>query len=197
MFLKELWMPFLTFVGVSILSRFVFRFVAKEYRTQQKLTYRSSFMETALFFIHGFSSYVFLESKLSATDPGSLTFALAIALILIGLVAVYLSMSALGLSVTIGQGTQRLRKNGLYRLSRNPQIAAYFIVVIGYFLLWPSLLGGLWIILYLVIAHFMVETEEEHLMSLYGDEYLQYSSQTPKYIGFTKQLRSDENRDKK
>ncbi len=112
---------------------------------------------------------------------------LAATLIILGLVAVYFSMSRLGLSVSIGQNVQGLRMTGLYRFSRNPQIVAYFFVVVGYSLLWPALLGGLWVCLYLVIAHMMVRTEEEHLMMLYGVKYREYCSHTPKYIGFTKQ----------
>jgi protein-S-isoprenylcysteine O-methyltransferase Ste14 len=169
------------------LSWIVFRAVARDYRTKHKLTPRSSFIETSIFFVHGCSSYVYLDSDLSAIRPNSLSFMLAATLIVLGLVAVYFSMSRLGLSVSIGQNAQGLQKTGLYRFSRNPQIVAYFFVLVGYSLLWPSLLGGLWVCLYLVIAYMMVKTEEEHLTRLYGDKYRQYCSQTPKYIGFTKQ----------
>ncbi|MCP4408827.1 MAG: hypothetical protein GY807_13900 [Gammaproteobacteria bacterium] len=176
--------PLVTSVAIIILSWMAFRIVARDYRTKHKLIFRSSFIETAIFFIHGFSSYIFLDSNLSTINPKNLSFTLALTLIILGLVAVYLSMSRLGLSVSIGRKTQNLRKNGLYRFSRNPQIVAYFSVVLGYSLLWPSLLGGLWVCLYLVIAHNMVKTEEEHLVRLYGDEYRQYCSQTSKYIWF-------------
>ena len=178
--------PFVTFVAIIILSWTAFRVVARDYRTKHKLFSRSSFIETSIFFIHGCSSYIFLDSNLSAIRPNNFSFALALTLIILGLISVYFSMSRLGLSVSIGQKTQSLRKNGLYRFSRNPQIVAYFLVVLGYSLLWPSLLGGLWVCLYLMVAHIMVKTEEEHLMRLYGDEYRQYCSQTPKYIWFTK-----------
>ena len=179
--------PFVTFVAIMTLSWIVFRVVARDYRTNHKLTLRSSFLETSIFFVHGFSSYVYLDSELSAIRPNSPSFVLAATLIILGLVAVYFSMSRLGLSISIGQNVQGLRKTGLYRFSRNPQIVAYFFVVVGYSLLWPALLGALWVSLYLVIAHMMVRTEEEHLTMLYGIEYRQYCSHTPKYIGFTKQ----------
>ncbi len=178
--------PLVTFVAIIILSWITFRIVARDYRTKHKLTSRSSFIETAIFFIHGCSSYIFLDSNLSAIKLNKLSFTLTLTLIALGLVGVYFSMSRLGLSVSIGQKTQKLRKNGLYRFSRNPQIVAYFLVVLGYSLLWPSLLGGLWVCLYLVIAQIMVKTEEEHLVRLYGDEYRQYYSQTSKYIWFKK-----------
>jgi protein-S-isoprenylcysteine O-methyltransferase Ste14 len=179
--------PFATFVAIMTLSWIVFRAVAQDYRTNHKLTSRSSFLETSIFFVHGCSSYVYLDSELSAIRPNSLSFVLAATLIILGLVAVYFSMSRLGLSVSIGQNVQGLRKTGLYRFSRNPQIVAYFFVVVGYSLLWPALLGGLWVCLYLLMAHMMVRTEEKHLTMLYGVKYRQYCSHTPKYIGITKQ----------
>ncbi len=180
--------PIATFAGIAALAWLVFRVVARDYQTKRRLTTRSSFFETAIFFVHGCSSYVYLDSDLSAIRPGSLSFALAATLIILGLAAVYSSMSWLGWSVSIGQDTRNLRKTGPYRLSRNPQIVAYFFVVAGYSLLWPSLLGSAWVGLYMVIAHLMVRTEEAHLERLFGDEYREYCARTPRYVGRPKQL---------
>ena len=95
-------------------------------------------------------------------------------------------MSRLGWGVSIGQEAEGVHRAGLYRYSRNPQIVAYFLVVAGYSLLWPSLLGVVWVCLYLVIAHMMVSTEEQHLARLFGDEYRAYCASTPRYVGLVK-----------
>ena len=178
--------PIAAFLVIAILAWWVFRVVARDYQVNGRLTSRSSFLETAIFFVHGCSSYVYLDSQLSAIEFGSMTFVLAATLIGLGLVALYISMSRLGWVVSIGQDPEGLHQAGLYRFSRNPQIVAYFFVVVGYSLLWPSLLGAIWVALYLVIAHMMVRTEEQHLASVFGDEYREYCDGTPRYVGPTK-----------
>jgi protein-S-isoprenylcysteine O-methyltransferase Ste14 len=180
-------MPIATFGGTVALAWLVFRAVARDYQTKRRLTPRTTFFETTIFFAHGCVSYVYLDSDLSVIRPGSLSFTLAVTLIVLGLAAVYSSMSRLGWSVSTGQEAQTLCRTGPYRLSRNPQIVAYFFIVAGYSLLWPSLLGGIWVCLYLVIAHIMVRTEEPHLARLFGDEYREYCARTPRYVGRPKQ----------
>ncbi len=178
--------PVAAFAGIGILAWWIFRVVAQDYRSKGSLTSRSSFLETAIFFVHGCSSYLYLDSELSAIKFRSLSFALAVILIAFGLLALYFSMSRLGWAVSIGQEARGLHKAGLYRFSRNPQIVAYLLAVVGYSLLWPSLLGGIWVCLYLVIAHMMVSAEEQHLARLFGEKYREYCATTPRYVGLAK-----------
>ena len=181
--MKSFVIPAFTFVGIAALAWLIFQAVARDYRTKGMLTDCSAFFETAIFFVHGFSSYLYLDSTLSAIRLTSPSGALAATLIFLGLAALYLSMFRLGWSVSIGRNTQSLRKTGPYRFSRNPQIVAYFFVVAGYSLLWPSLFGVLWVCLYLGIAHMMAQTEEAHLARRFGAEYCEYCVKTPRYIG--------------
>lgn len=181
--MKPFVIPVATFVGISVLAWLIFQAVARDYTTKGTLTGFSAFLETAIFFVHGCASYLYLESTLSTIALTSLSFALAATLIVLGLAALGLSMSWLGWSVSIGRNIQSLRKSGFYRFSRNPQIVAYCFVVVGYSLLWPSLLGLLWVCLYLGIAHIMVQTEEVHLARHFGAEYREYCAKTPRYIG--------------
>ncbi len=175
--------PAATFVGIAALAWLIFQAVGRDYRTKGMLTGRSAFFETAIFFVHGCASYIYLDSTLSAIRLTSQSFALAVTLIVLGLMALGLSMAWLGWSVSIGRHTQSLQKTGPYRFSRNPQIVAYLFVVAGYSLLWPSLLGVLWVCLYLGIAHMMVQTEEAHLARYFGAEYREYCAKTPRYLG--------------
>lgn len=102
---------------------------------------------------------------------------------LVGVVLVVIAMGRLGIGVSVGQQVSGLRQSGLYRYSRNPQIVAYGLVVIGYALLWPAWSGLVWVGLYLAIAHLMVRTEEEHLRRVYGEAYERYCARTPRYLG--------------
>jgi protein-S-isoprenylcysteine O-methyltransferase Ste14 len=177
--------PFYSVVFFSVLtiSWLIFRRVGKEYERHQKLSPLSTILETAVFFMHGISSYAFLDSKFSSIKVDDLTFVISVVLILLGLIGTILSMSRLGFAVTLGRDPNTLRRSGLYRYTRNPQIVSYFLVVAGYSVLWPSLSGVLWVMLYMLIAHIMVLTEEQHLLNFYGDVYMDYCRRTPRYIG--------------
>ena len=50
-------------------------------------------------------------------------------------------------------------------------------------MLWPSWHMMMSLLLYVVLVHLMVLTEEEHLLARYGNEYLRYCEQVPRYIG--------------
>jgi protein-S-isoprenylcysteine O-methyltransferase Ste14 len=161
----------------------IFRHVGSDYLTHGKLTPFSSFLETLIFFLHGAGSYFFLDSDLSHSDRSSPTFVLAVLCIAVGLPFVFIAMTRLGMGQSLGSQVRGLQSTGLYRYTRNPQIVAYGLVVIGYALLWPSWSGLVWVMIYMAIAHWMVRTEEEHLRRVYGEAYERYCARTPRYIG--------------
>jgi len=161
----------------------IFGRVRADYLTHGSLTPLSSFLEVLIFFLHGSASYLFLDSQLAHVNTGSAAFVLSIVLIAVGLLAVLVPMSRLGFDTSVGQRVSGLEDSGLYRYTRNPQIVAYLMIVVGYALLWPSLAGALWSAVYVLIAHVMVRTEEEHLARVYGDDYRRYCERTPRYIG--------------
>jgi protein-S-isoprenylcysteine O-methyltransferase Ste14 len=57
------------------------------------------------------------------------------------------------------------------------------LIVIGYALLWPTWHSLGWVLLYALIAHVMVITEEEHLRGVHGEAYLRYCQRVPRYFG--------------
>lgn len=91
-------------------------------------------------------------------------------------------MGYLGFNVSLGQGSNRVRQSGPYRWSRNPQILAYSLIVIGLASLYPSLEAAGWVLVYAVIAQLMVLTEEEHLKNLFGEAYQTYCDRVPRYF---------------
>ena len=94
--MKSFVIPATTFVVIAALAWLIFQAVAWDYRTKGMLTGCSAFFETAIFFVYGCSSYIYLDSTLSALRLTSPSFALATTLIVLGLAALGLSMSWLG-----------------------------------------------------------------------------------------------------
>jgi protein-S-isoprenylcysteine O-methyltransferase Ste14 len=161
----------------------IFGRVRRDYHASGKLTPFSTFLEVLIFFLHGSASYAFLDSNLSHIHRTSPLFFLSIVCMLLGVVLVAIALGRLGMGESVGQRVSGLQQSGLYRYSRNPQIVAYGLVVIGYALLWPAWSGLVWVGLYLAIAHLMVRTEEEHLRRAYGAAYERYCAETPRYLG--------------
>jgi protein-S-isoprenylcysteine O-methyltransferase Ste14 len=76
----------------------------------------------------------------------------------------------------------KLVKNGPYRYTRNPQYIGEIIAIIGFILVSNSLLSfflGIIGILWFVFAPF---TEEPWLIQVYGEEYKEFSEQTPRFL---------------
>jgi protein-S-isoprenylcysteine O-methyltransferase Ste14 len=97
------------------------------------------------------------------------------------IVPAYLSM---GLITHIGlpQGAHDLRTTGIYRMSRNPMYASFIFLNTATFLFIPSLLLLVVMIYGMVVHHFIILGEEKYLTSRFGEKYLQYKSETPRYF---------------
>jgi len=176
------WSIALIAIVLPILGALVFRRVGQDYERRGRLTRVSTFLQVLIFFLHGASSYVFLDSRPGAIDVKNPIFGLAVVLLVGGLVMLFTAMGRLGVPKTLGQDVTGLHCSGMYHHSRNPQILSYGLVVTGYALLWPSWPGVLWLTIYAVIAHMMIRTEEVHLRKTYGDSYVEYCARTPRYI---------------
>jgi len=100
-----------------------------------------------------------------------------------GLLSAFGTMSWFGLRRAFGLDVSRLLQSGPYRLSRNPQLVFGILLVVGTVILWPSWYAAGWAVLYAVIAHLMVLTEEEHLHAEYGEEYDSSCARVPRYLG--------------
>jgi protein-S-isoprenylcysteine O-methyltransferase Ste14 len=168
--------------GLLAAAFFVFASVASDYRTHGKLSRPIAVVQTGYFCVYALSSYIFLDSRLSHIRTGSILFPPAIAFMISGLLMVALSMPFLGRQ-SFGGEIKGLRTSGLYHYSRNPQLVGGFLFIVGYALLWPSWMGLLWASLWVVIAHLMVQCEEEHLENVYGGEFRAYRARTPRYLG--------------
>jgi len=119
---------------------------------------------------------VFLPLRL-----GTLWFYIGLAICLIGLITFTIAIVNIANIPTDEPFTR-----GLYRYSRHPMYATYFIALIG-----MGIASASWIFLLLSIVHiapsFILATSEERwCLELYGDTYREYMNRTPRWIGMPK-----------
>jgi protein-S-isoprenylcysteine O-methyltransferase Ste14 len=109
------------------------------------------------------------------------------ALVCMGLVLV---VATIRLFITVGKGTlapwnppQRLVVRGVYRHVRNPMIAGVLFVVLGEAIVAASLpLLGLFALAVIVNAVYIPLSEEPGLAKRFGDDYLTYKQNVPRWI---------------
>ena len=175
-------------IGLLLAGFLVFRvFVHREYQSKGKLSIFSAVLETMIFALHANLPYLYLSlpwPELPPLPENRIHSWTSLAIISLGTILVLGCMRYLRFSTSLGQGSKDLRKTGPYRWSRNPQILAYGLVVIGFASLFPSIESIGWILLYMVIAHMMVVTEEAYLRKMFGGSYQAYCAQVPRYIKF-------------
>jgi len=179
--------PYLILSSLMVLFGYlVFRVVVRrEYERRGRLSAFSTSLECLVFALHANLSYTFLPASwptLPSFPDNEFQSAVGFGTIAIGAVVTLWSMIGLGLRTALGQETGRLDRSGFYRYTRNPQIVAYSVVVIGSALLWPSIYSLGWILIYGAMAHMMVQTEEEHLERVFGSEYEHYREEVPRYL---------------
>jgi protein-S-isoprenylcysteine O-methyltransferase Ste14 len=166
----------------------IFRIVVRwDYRRNNRLTWYITLLQAVVYFLHGSLAYLYLPVKYLTIPPLSGNHILNIfGLVFIGLALILLltTMGMLGYAKTMGVELKELKETGFYRFSRNPQLIFYNFFLIGIALLWPSWYAIPWIMVYYILAHMMVTTEEENLRSKFGNSYLDYCSRVPRYLAF-------------
>lgn len=76
----------------------------------------------------------------------------------------------------------KLVTTGVYAFSRNPYFLSYRILILGYLLVFPSvLLLGLYLAL-IAIFHLMIKEEEKYLEATHGEEYRDYCKKVSRYF---------------
>ena len=123
-----------------------------------------------------FGRFAFLDNDLAK--------GLGIASCAIGLLVGLAGEVALGESFRIDLPRERTRlaTAGIYRYIRNPCVLGLDLVVMGTFLIAPSLLAMLAVVLNFVGFHLKVQAEEEYLLQTHGVEYEAYCAQTGRYL---------------
>ena len=164
---------------------FIFRIVVRgDYNRKSHLTPLSSTLELLVFGAYMCFPYVFNPADWvnfweHIEFPHQI---IGLVLILLGMGIAFGTMVWFGIRRAFGQEVNRLVVSGPYRLTRNPQVVGGYPMVIGVAVQWPSWYALGWVILWGVITHMMILTEEEHLLNVFGEEYAQYCKQVPRYI---------------
>jgi protein-S-isoprenylcysteine O-methyltransferase Ste14 len=133
------------------------------------------------------------------TGPDTLDFwqsypAICVILPIIGIVCICLGLvlmvATIRLFVTVGKGTlapwnppHRLVVKGVYRYVRNPMISGACFVLLGEAVLAASLpLVGWFLFAMMVNVVYMPLSEEPGLVKRFGEEYLTYKENVPRWI---------------
>jgi protein-S-isoprenylcysteine O-methyltransferase Ste14 len=76
--------------------------------------------------------------------------------------------------------------SGIYRISRNPIYLSGFLLFIGIGMATASWIILLCAILWFVLFHTVLPSEEDFLLEKYGDSYREYMKKTPRWLGLLK-----------
>jgi len=72
--------------------------------------------------------------------------------------------------------------SGIYRFSRNPYFFSYDILILGYILIFPSIILIILHLALVIIFHNMILEEEKYLESVHSDSYLDYKRKVKRYL---------------
>lgn len=78
--------------------------------------------------------------------------------------------------------TEGANYNGLYRFSRNPMYVSYLVYFVGCALLTQSLVLCGIILIFQIVSHWIILSEERWCIKKFGEEYIQYMKKVRRYI---------------
>ena len=76
----------------------------------------------------------------------------------------------------------KLITKGTFSVSRNPIYLAFMVFFTGIFIAYPNIITSVFLVFIVSIIHRQIIREEVFLKNHYGDEYLNYSKNTRRYI---------------
>lgn len=76
----------------------------------------------------------------------------------------------------------QLHDESVFQLSRNPILLGMYIMILGFYLIFPSIIFGLGILFYIFYMHFKVLLEEDFLEHHFGKPYVDYKTKTRRYL---------------
>ncbi len=177
----------LAFVLLGIAYLVFRRIVRHDYLEHGKLRPFASILQLLVFCGYFFFPYLFNPPewvyfwRLSSSETryGQL---IGFVIICLGFLVAFGTMAWFGIGKAFGLNVNGLTKQGPYKISRNPQVLGGYLLVIGTAIQWLSMYSMGWILMYAIIMHWMVITEEEHLFRVFGEEYEKYCSEVPRYL---------------
>lgn len=80
------------------------------------------------------------------------------------------------------QRAGELATTGPYAHVRHPQYAGFALIIIGFFLQWPTLVTGLMLPILLVMYWRLAKSEEREVDAAFGEKYRRYASAVPAFL---------------
>jgi protein-S-isoprenylcysteine O-methyltransferase Ste14 len=102
-----------------------------------------------------------------------------------GLVLLLWSLISFGRSFRVGIDADRpdaLITSGIFAFSRNPIYVAFFVILVGEFLIFPNRITAIAVIAAAGLFHRQVLREEEYLQGHYGREFADYRGRVRRYV---------------
>ena len=187
--MPSLWLFLSTSLALGVASHSVLHVLARrEYRVKGRLSAATGWLELILWLAYAAIPFIYNPPcwpyvwSCRPWVPGAVA-AIGYGLTAFGALIGFGSMIWLGVRRSFGRHVGELVQEGPYRFSRNPQVAGGTLMVVGVALLWPSWYALGWAVLWPVMFHPMVLTEEEHLQRVFGDEYRRYCRRVARYFG--------------
>ena len=163
------------------------RIVRRDYLEKGRLSWPSSLLQLLVFlglmcfpYLYNPPGWAYFWVFVGEAVPWYVN--LGFGLIVAGFVVAFGTMFWFGLRRAFGIKSSGIVQAGPYQFSRNPQILGGYLLVIGVALQWLSIYALVWILLYGIIGHMMIVTEEEYLGKQYGIAYQQYCQSVPRYL---------------
>ena len=182
----EVIIEFAVIALVLLFGYIVFRVVVRrDYERYGRLKAGAVALEFFIFAAHANLCYLFLPvpwPELPPLPPNKLQLIVGLGLAALGVLLTLWTMSRLGFKKACGQSSDKLHIVGFYRWSRNPQLVFYGLVLLGLVALWPAPYAIIWLLVYAVLSLWMVRSEEEHLVRIFGVEYQRYCEQVGRFI---------------
>lgn len=110
---------------------------------------------------------------------------LGLALIAVGEGLFILAMINMKSSWRVGidkKSKSELITAGVYKFSRNPAFVGMYLMYTGLLLAYPNMLSLIVVLVNVISIHLLVLQEEKHLTEVFGDEYIRYKADTPRYF---------------
>lgn len=100
---------------------------------------------------------------------------------LLGILALVAMKGSWRVGIKYDQKTD-LVTTGIYRFSRNPYFLSYGILILGYILVFPSIILMVLYLALVTIFHNMILEEEKYLESVHGGTYIDYKRRVKRYF---------------
>ncbi len=175
---------FYVFVGYLTLTPLILWKLNFDYRRLGRLTTLGGILHVLVYVIHGMFMGFCLWGGWSAKLVGwNFQTYLGLFISIGGLLITIAGMDFFrSMKKHTGLEAGRLDKHGLYAYSRNPQFVGYGLLLGGLSIIWYNQWVWAGLASYYLLIYVIALIEEEHLIRVFGDAYIQYCKDVPRFI---------------